>query len=80
MKKLLMPSAENPALEWLGFMLFLLLMCIAMGGLILWVQKRKGHKFKRKHHHRHRRRHSDRSPMQNSALPPKRDSNPPPAS
>ena len=79
MKKLLMPSAENPAIEWLGFTLFLLLMCVAMGGLILWVQKRKGHKSKRKHHHR-RRRHSDRSAMQNSALPPKRDVNPPPAS
>lgn len=77
MKSWFTPSADSPAIEWLGFLLFLLLMTVCMGGVIVWFKTgRKGRpKRKRKHRHHH---HSNPTLAQSGGLPPKRDPNQPP--
>jgi hypothetical protein len=78
MKSWYLPSADSPVLEWLGFIGFLLLLSIALGGLIVWLKVAKANKSKRKHRkHRH---HRPTNPTlaQIGGLPPKRDPNQPP--
>jgi hypothetical protein len=76
MKHLFMPSADNPALQWLAFAGFLLLLFVITGGFVVWLKTRR-RKPKRKRRHRH---HRDANPTlaQTSGLPPKRDPNQPP--
>jgi hypothetical protein len=76
MKKFFLPSADSPVYQWLGFILFLLLMCAVLGGLFIWVSMRNS-KSKRKRKHRH---HRPTNPTldQTGGLPPKRDPGVPP--
>ncbi len=79
MKTWFMPSADNPALEWLGFVGFLLVLFVCLGGFIVWVRLAKSSHPKRKHRqHRH---HRPVNPTlaQTGGLPPKRDPNLPPS-
>lgn len=78
MKDWFLPSADSPAIQWLGFGAFLLLLCVCLGGLIVWMRTVKHGKSKRKHHkHRH---HRPVNPTlaQTGGLPPRRDPNLPP--
>jgi hypothetical protein len=77
MKRFFLPSADSPVLSWLGFILFLLLLFVCLGGLIVWVTTGRGGKSKRKRRHRH---HRPTNPTlaQTGGLPPKRDPNLPP--
>jgi uncharacterized iron-regulated membrane protein len=77
MKRLFLPSADNPVLQWLGFMVFLLLLFLCLGGLVVWLQTSKGGKGKRKRKHRHHRA-TNPTLAQTGGLPPKRDPNVPP--
>lgn len=78
MKNWFMPTAENPAIEWLGFLAFLLVLFICLGGFFVWVKVVRSANPKRKRHqHRH---HRPINPTlaQTGGLPPKRDPNLPP--
>jgi hypothetical protein len=77
MKSWLLPSADSPVLQWLGFILFLLLLFICLGGVIVWLNLAKKGKTKRKRRHRH---HRPLNPTlaQTGGLPPRRDPNLPP--
>jgi len=77
MKRLFLPSADSPVLQWLGFILFLLLLFICLGGLVVWLKVSKSGKSKRKRRHRH---HRPINPTlaQTGGLPAKRDPNTPP--
>jgi len=78
MHHLLMPSADSPVIQWLGFVLFLLLLCVALGGFIVWLKTGRQSKAKRKRRkHRHHRHHNP-TLAQTGGLPPKRDPNTPP--
>ena len=77
MKNLLLPSANSPILQWLGFILFLLLLSIFLGAFVVWLSKSKGARAKRKRRHRH---HRPTNPTlaQTGGLPPRRDPDLPP--
>ena len=78
MKSWYLPTADSPALEWLGFAAFLLVLFICLGGFIVWLKLSRGGASKRKHRkHRH---HRPTNPTlaQTGGLPPKRDPNLPP--
>jgi hypothetical protein len=77
MKSFLLPTADSPVYEWLGFGLFLLLLCVCLGGLLVWLVKPRGNRAKRKRRHRH---HRPTNPTlaQTGGLPPKRAANQPP--
>ncbi len=66
-----MPSADSPALQWLGFLLFLLILCVCLGGFVVWLTTSRHGKPKRKRKHRH---HRSANPTlaQTGGLPPKR--------
>jgi hypothetical protein len=77
MKSLYLPSADSPVIEWLGFIAFLVVLFICLGGLIVWLNMARTGKSRRKRKHRH---HRPNNPTlaQTGGLPPKRDSNLPP--
>ena len=77
MKSLLLPSADSPVFQWVGFLLFLLLFCIGLGGLFVWLTVARGGKTRRKRKRRHHR-PSNPTLAQTGGLPPKRDINQPP--
>ena len=70
MKSFFLPNADNPAIQWLGFILFLVLVCVCIGGFVVWLKTTKS-KPKRKHKHRH---HRPTNPTlaETGGLPPKR--------
>jgi uncharacterized iron-regulated membrane protein len=70
-------SATNPVLQWLVFLGVMLLLCVALGGLIIWLRTARAGKPHRKRRHR-RHRHSNPTLAQAGGLPPKRDPNQPP--
>jgi hypothetical protein len=72
-----MPTANSPLLQWLGFLLFLLLVCVCMGAVVVWLQVGRKHHGKRKRRRRHRRQ-SNPTLAQTGGLPPRRDPNVPP--
>jgi hypothetical protein len=76
MKSLFLPSADSPVLSWLLFGFFLVLLCVCIGGAIVWMNAR-GAKGKRKRKLRH---HRPTNPTlaQTGGLPPKRDPDEPP--
>jgi hypothetical protein len=76
MKSFFLPSADSPALEWLGLIALLLVCCLCVGGFVVWLKLGKS-RFKRKRKHRH---HRPLNPTlaQTGGLPPKRDPNLPP--
>ena len=77
MKRLFLPSADSPVLQWLGFILFLLLLFVCLGGLVVWITTIRKGKSKRKRRHRH---HRPINPTlaQTGGLPPKRGPDEPP--
>jgi hypothetical protein len=78
MKQLFLPTADSPVIQWLGFIVFLVLLFVCLGALIVWLQVRRGGKARRKHRkHRH---HRPTNPTlaQTGGLPPKRSPNLPP--
>ena len=72
-----LPSADNPVIQWLGFVLFLLVLFVCLGGVIVWMQVARKGKSKRKRRHRHHRRLNP-TLADTGGLPPKRDENQPP--
>ena len=73
-----MPTADNPVVQCLAFVAFLLLVFVCLGGFVVWLKVLKGNKVRRK-----RRKHKHRRPLnptlsQTGGLPPKRDANLPP--
>jgi hypothetical protein len=77
MKSLLLPSANSPIYQWVGFLLFLLLFGLCLLGFFAWLNMRKSGKSKRKRKHRHRR-STNPTLAQTGGLPPKRDPDQPP--
>jgi len=77
MKSLYMPSADSPVVQWLIFLLFLLLFCVGLSGFIIWLRLVKTGKSKRKKKLRHHR-PSNPTLAQTGGLPPRRDPNQPP--
>jgi hypothetical protein len=78
MRQLFMPSASSPVIIVLLFVGFLLLVCLAIGGFVVWMKVSGGAKSKRKRRkHRH---HRSTNPTldQTGGLPPRRDPNLPP--
>lgn len=77
MKSWFLPTANSPVLQWLGFVAFLLLLFVCLGGFMVWLMMARGGKSKRKRKHRH---HRPTNPTlaQTGGLPPKRDPNQPP--
>jgi hypothetical protein len=41
MRSWFLPSAENPAFEWLAFMVFLLVLFICLASFVFWLKTRK---------------------------------------
>jgi hypothetical protein len=78
MQKFFMPSAESPALEWFGFIAFLLLLFVCLGGVIVWFKSGRSGKAKKRKRKRHHHRHLNPTLAQTGGLPPKRDPNVPP--
>jgi uncharacterized iron-regulated membrane protein len=75
MKQLYLPSAGSPVIDWLIFLGFLLLVCLCLGGFVVWMKVLRSNKSKRKRRkHRH---HRPTNPTlaQTGGLPPKRDPN-----
>jgi len=72
-----MPTADSPLIEWLGFILFLLLICVCLAGFIVWLKVGRSGKGKRKRRHKHRR-SLNPTLAQTGGLPPRRDPNQPP--
>jgi hypothetical protein len=77
MKSWFIPSATSPFIQWLGFVAFLLFLCVCLGGFIVWLKTSKKTEPKRKRRHRHHRAHNP-TLAQTGGLPPKRDPNVPP--
>ncbi len=73
-----MPSAENPAIEWLAFMVFLVVLFICLASFVFWLKTRKNRR-RRKRKHRHRHDHSALAGAgglsSRGELPPRRDLN-----
>ena len=78
MKKFLLPSADSPLIEWLIFAFFLLMICLGIGGFIVWIKVVRGSKAKRKRKKRHHHRTTNPTLAQTGGLPPMRDPNEPP--
>lgn len=77
MKRLFLPSADSPVLQWMGLIVFFLLLFVCLGGIIAWYQTGRSTRAKRKRKHRHRR-PTNPTLAQTGGLPPKRDPNQPP--
>jgi len=77
MKRIFLPSAGSPVIDWLIFFVFLVLVCIAIGSFIVWLNLARGGKSKRRRKRRHHRR-ANPTLAETSGLPPKRDPNQPP--
>ena len=77
MKHLFLPSADNPILQWVAFVAFLLLLFICIGGFVVWLKVLRRRKPKRKKRHRNRN-GANPTLAQSGGLPPKRDPNQPP--
>ena len=78
MKHLYLPSADSPAIEWLGFIGFLVLLCLCLGAFVIWLTVgRNGKPKRRRRKHRHHLR-TNPTLAQTGGLPPKRDPNVPP--
>lgn len=77
MKRFFLPSAASPVVDWLLFFIFLLLVCIAIGAFIVWLNVARGGRSKRRRKRRH---HRPINPTlsETGGLPPKRDPNQPP--
>ena len=77
MKRLYLPSADSPVLQWLGFIFFLLLVFLFIGGFVVWLKVLRTNSSKRKRKRQH---HRPTNPTlaQTGGLPPKRDPNQPP--
>ena len=77
MKRIFLPSAGSPVIDWLIFFIFLVLVCVAIGAFIDWLNVARSGKTKRKRRKRH---HRPFNPTleQTGGLPPKRDPNQPP--
>ena len=77
MKSLLLPTANSPIYQWVGFLLFLLLFGLCLLAFFAWLTTTKAGKSKRKRKHRH---HRPTNPTlaQTGGLPPKRDPDQPP--
>jgi hypothetical protein len=77
MKSWFLPNADSPLIEWLGFIFFLLLLCVCLGGFVVWLKVGRDKPAKRKRRHRH---HRPTNPTlaQTGGLPPRRDPNQPP--
>ena len=78
MKQLFLPSASSPAIQWVLFALFLLLICLGIGGFIVWIKVIRSTKSKRRRKRRHHHRTTNPTLAQTGGLPPKRDPNQPP--
>jgi len=78
MKQLFLPNADSPAIQWLLFAFFLLLICLGIGGFIVWIKVIHSSKSKRKRKRRHHHRTTNPTLAQTGGLPPKRDPNQPP--
>jgi len=77
-KRLFLPTADSPVIQWLGFFAFLVLMFVCLGGFIVWLTTARSGKSKRKRRKHHHHRPTNPTLSQTSGLPPKRDSNLPP--
>ncbi len=77
MKRFFLPTANSPAYQWLGLLLFLLLFSVCLGGFIVWLKAMKSAGGKRKRKHRHRR-PTNPTLAQTGGLPRKRDPDQPP--
>ena len=77
MKQLYMPTADSPVLQWLGFIAFLLLLFLCLGGFVIWLKVLRSNKGKRKRKRKHRR-HANPTLAETGGLPPKRAPNQPP--
>ena len=79
MKSWFLPTANSPAMEWLGFVAFLLVLFVCLSGFVVWVRMaRSGNPKRKRRTHRH---HRPINPTlaQTGGLPPKRDPNLPPS-
>ncbi len=76
LSKFFLPNASSPVLEWLGFIIFLLLLFVCLG-IVVVLAVTRGSRSKRKRKHRH---HRPTNPTlaQTGGLPPKRDPKLPP--
>ena len=64
-------------MEWLTFAIFLLLICLGIGGFFVWMKMTHTSKGKRKRKKRHHR-HFNPTLAQTGGLPPPRAPNQPP--
>ena len=79
MKSWFLPTADSPVIEWLGFVAFLLLVFVFVGGFIVWLRMARGGKAKRKRRKLRHHRPINPTLAQTGGLPPKRDPNLPPS-
>ena len=78
MRHVLMPDNGNPLVSWLIFGSFLLLVCVAVGGFVVWLKMGRHSKGKhRRKRHRHHR-HTNPTLAESGGLPPKRSPDQPP--
>jgi uncharacterized iron-regulated membrane protein len=75
MKRLYLPSADSPVIDWLIFITFLLLVCLCIGGFVIWLKVVKANTSKRKRRKRHHHRPTNPTLAQTGGLPAKRDPN-----
>ena len=73
MNRFYMPTADSPIVDWLIFAAFLLPVCLAIGGLVMWLKVLKSAKSKRKRRKHHHHRPINPTLAQTGGLPPKRD-------
>ena len=78
MRHFFMPTADSPAIQWLGLIGILVLLFICLTGFIVWFKTRKTGKARRRKRKRHHHRHLNPTLAQTGGLPPKRDPNTPP--
>lgn len=78
MKSWFLPSADSPVIEWLGFIAFLVLLFLCVGGFVVWLKVARNGKSKRKRRKHHHRRPTNPTLAQTGGLPPRRDPNLPP--
>ena len=78
MKRLYLPSAGSPVIDWLLFIAFLLLVCLCIGGFFVWLKVLRASTSKRKRRKRHHRRPTNPTLSQTGGLPPKRAPDQPP--
>jgi uncharacterized iron-regulated membrane protein len=78
MKHFFMPDANSPIIYWLEFVAFLVLVCLCVGGFVIWLKVLHGTKSKRRRKKRRHHRHTNPTLAQTGGLPPKRDPDQPP--